>query len=66
MIMAMAQSSAPQNKQRSPTRADTHLPHIQTSFQQTSELTTFESQVDCSRVVDLYGGSQIVRMSISR
>jgi hypothetical protein len=37
------------------------LPMIQTNFQSSpTDLATFERQVDCSRVVDLHSGMQIV------
>lgn len=58
--MAMAKSSTP-NKPITNRMMDNILPPIQTNFSPTSDLTTFERQVDCSRTVDLYGGAQIVR-----
>lgn len=56
--MVMANNSTP-NKSAART-VDSNLPPIQTNFTPENDLTTFERQVDCSRTVDLYGGTQIV------
>lgn len=58
MIMVMANNSAP-NRPASH-KADSNLTPLQTDFTPEDNLTTFERQVDCSRTVDLYGGTKIV------
>lgn len=55
--MAMAKNNnTPTNKS---TIAATLAP-IQTNFHLETDIATFESQVDCSRTVDLFEGGQIV------
>jgi hypothetical protein len=62
MIMVMARNNNNNNNISVPASTTNKSLNIQTNFQSSSSnLTTFEGQVDCSRVVDLYGGAQIVR-----
>jgi hypothetical protein len=72
MIMAMSQKSGPtpppaSNQSRFDSGRAQALPHIQTNFQTPVnpkyDLALFETQVDCSRTVDLFGGARIVSIT---
>ncbi|KAG0173624.1 hypothetical protein DFQ28_011116 [Apophysomyces sp. BC1034] len=64
MLMAQKASSRPvhahPNESRIHNKATATLPHIRTNLQsEESEVTMFEGQVDCSRVVDIFSGSRM-------